>query len=339
MNIERTQLGSVDIWHARGRLDVSSAPELEAIAKQAVEKQRGRVVMDMHLLDYISSAGLRSLLLVSRQIQAMGGKIVVATPTQPVQDVLDMAGFASIIPIYREFHHALAALQTSADDSSVPTMPPLSLAEELYLLALDEKRGTRRSMVAFTFDYVVAGALLMELALLNRVDADLKTVNVVDATPTGNPLLDTALREVAAAKQAEPPTYWLKSLAYQAEQMEESVVQSLIEKGLLQREERKLLWVFSKPHYTLLDRSEVKDVRTRLRELILSNEIPTPRDVVLVSIAHACGVLTELFTDTERQQAQQRIDILARLDLIGQEMDACIREIQSALAETSVLGM
>ena len=112
-----------------------------------------------------------------------------------------------------------------------------------------------------------------------------------------------------------------------------------MDKGLLERQERTLLWVFSKKHYSLLDDTEVKDVRTRLRELILGNDIPSPRDVVLVSLGQASGILTDLFTESERAAAERRIHVLVKLDLIGQEMAACIRDIQAALADTSVMGM
>ena len=84
--------------------------------------------------------------------------------------------------------------------------------------------------------------------------------------------------------------------------------------------------------YPLLDNHEVKEVKTRLRELILSKDIPDPREVVLITLGNACRLLDDLFTAEEYEQVRSRITTLARLDLIGQEMAKSIREIERTMA-------
>ncbi|MDO9540770.1 MAG: GPP34 family phosphoprotein, partial [Kiritimatiellia bacterium] len=86
----------------------------------------------------------------------------------------------------------------------------MNFAEILFLLALDEERGLIRPEMERSLDYALAGAILMDLALQNRIDTDLTCIRhdpreesrdplllrVVDKKPTGDVLLDEALVEL-----------------------------------------------------------------------------------------------------------------------------------------------
>lgn len=81
-----------------GRLDGESAPEMEAAGSKIVGSVTS-VALDMSGIDYISSAGLRSLLVVAKKSQAAGGKLVLCAPSEMVMDVLEIAGFDKIFKI------------------------------------------------------------------------------------------------------------------------------------------------------------------------------------------------------------------------------------------------
>lgn len=208
----------------------------------------------------------------------------------------------------------------------------LRFAEEIYLLALDDQQGVIKPLPVSALDYALAGALLMDLALLDRIDTDLKDLRVENVEPTGDPLLDDTLRELQSEPQTHPTAYWLKRLADQSKRIQERVLERLVAKGILRRENRRILWVFEVRRYPLMDNREVKEVRARLRDLILSDEIPDPREVVLINLANACRLLDDLFAPAELERVRPRIATLARLDLIGQEMARSIREIERTMA-------
>ena len=72
-------------------------------------------------------------------------------------------------------------------------------------------------------------------------------------------------------------------------------------------------------------------MQERLRDLITSNEIPDARDIVLISLCNACRLLHDMFPEKEYEKLRPRIENLARLDLIGQEISRAIREIEQAM--------
>jgi Golgi phosphoprotein 3 len=86
--------------------------------------------------------------------------------------------------------------------------------------------------------------------------------------------------------------------------------------------------VFSSRRYPTLDGAGRKEVKTRLRELLLGDGVPDPRDVVLVSLLSACRLFGQIFDETELPKVQPRIQAVARMDLIGQAIAAIIGEIE-----------
>ena len=208
----------------------------------------------------------------------------------------------------------------------------LSFAEEIFLFALDDREGSIKPLPVSALEYALPGALLMELAFLNKIDIDLKCLQAMNTEPTGNALLDDVLRQVEMKSEAQPTSYWLSFFAGQAKQIQERVLAQLIAKGILKTEDKKILWVFKTRRYPMIDNREIKEVTARLRELILSDEIPNPREAVLVSLVDACRLFDDLFSAEEYDRVQPRIKALAKLDLIGQEITKSIREIAQAMA-------
>lgn len=207
----------------------------------------------------------------------------------------------------------------------------LNLAEEILLLTLDDTKAAFLPLPEHAVRAALAGALLMELALANRIDTDLHTLMVINPESVGDPLMDDILERLQADSARRTASQWLNEIAWQGEKLRERVLQQLVAKGVLKIEERKILWVYAQRRYPLLDNREIKEVRTRLRELIFSKGIPDPREAVLIGLVHACGIVDTLFDESEMEQVMPRLTELARLDLIGRAVDQSIRELFEAL--------
>jgi golgi phosphoprotein 3 len=86
--------------------------------------------------------------------------------------------------------------------------------------------------------------------------------------------------------------------------------------------------VFHTRRYPVIDDREQREVKTRLRQLLLTDEIPDPRDIVLICLIDACGLLALVLTPDEISRTQKRVEQLARLDLIGQAVTRAVAEIR-----------
>ena len=81
-----------------GRLDTTTAPELEAKLKQ-VAKDTQTLYLNMQNIQYISSAGLRVVLLAHKLMLPTGGKMIIKSPSAFCKQVLEATGMDSILTI------------------------------------------------------------------------------------------------------------------------------------------------------------------------------------------------------------------------------------------------
>lgn len=80
-----------------GRLDTTTAPQLETVLKESLEGVT-ELALDFEKLEYISSAGLRVLLAAQKQMNQQG-KMVIRNVNADIQEVFEITGFADILTI------------------------------------------------------------------------------------------------------------------------------------------------------------------------------------------------------------------------------------------------
>lgn len=210
----------------------------------------------------------------------------------------------------------------------------LRFAEEIVLLLLHDDKGKFARVSDWSARYAFGGSVLMDLALENRIDTDLETLLLIDSTPTGDSLLDPMLAEIARESESRAPRYWVERAGSREEEIRDGAVQRLIERGILERREDRILWVFHTQRHKVVDDKETRQVKLRIMNLLFGDEVPNPRDVVTICLADACGIFRELLSSSELEQASERIQQLRRMDLIGQAVSKAIWDIESSLAST-----
>jgi golgi phosphoprotein 3 len=204
----------------------------------------------------------------------------------------------------------------------------LGFAEEILLLQLDDTHGRFIDLPLSAADVVLAGAALMELALGNRVDSDLEHLILVDRTPTGDDILDDVLERLGQAGAGLSVAAALELITANAEKYQQRALKRLVAKGILREEDGRFLWVFHTRRYPVVDDREQREVKARLHQILLTDEIPDPRDVVLICLIDACGLLDLVLRPDEIARTKIRVDQLSRLDLIGQAVTKAVAEIR-----------
>ena len=98
MEIKKTKSGQTLSIKLLGRLDTNTAPELDENIKEDL-KSVDAIEMDLKELDYISSAGLRTILVIHKTMTAKQGSLVIKNVKDEVMEVFDMTGFSSFLNI------------------------------------------------------------------------------------------------------------------------------------------------------------------------------------------------------------------------------------------------
>ena len=207
----------------------------------------------------------------------------------------------------------------------------LRFAEEIILLLLNDDNGSFAHVPYWSLNYALAGGVLMDLALENRIDTDLEKLVLIDGTPTGDNLLDPTLAEIAA-DGGRDARFWVERTANRAEEIREGALERLVGHGILERRDDRFLWVFKSRRYPAVQGEAEREVKLRIMGVLFSDEIPYPRDVVIICLADACGIFERLLSKQELDSAAERIEQVRKLDLIGQAMSQAILDIELSVA-------
>ena len=100
MEISERKAGGVCVVGLNGRLDSGTSDTLAQRLHHLIDQGERRMVIDGETLDYISSTGLRVLLVAAKRLKAVDGRIALSSLKPHILEVFEIAGFKSIFPIY-----------------------------------------------------------------------------------------------------------------------------------------------------------------------------------------------------------------------------------------------
>ena len=203
----------------------------------------------------------------------------------------------------------------------------LSLPEELILMLLNEESGYFYQVPGWDLNCAVVGAVLAELSLESRIDTDMDSLFLLDDTETGNSTLDPILKEIAAEPSQRNAQYWIERLAHHAESIIDSTLERLVHLDVLEYHDGDF-WTLPPniEQMILFDDSQegtgLEFVKTRINREIFNNEIPDPRDVIIICLVNTCDVFRFMFNLDE--EAEKRIEFICNMDLIGRSIAAAV---------------
>ncbi len=110
MKLNAVREGDILIVALEGRLDGTNAAKFEEMLTSEIGDGGCSVVADLENLAYISSAGLRAILLVTKSVSSKGGKLALCSLSLQIEEVFKISGFDKIIPIHATRVEAVNAL-------------------------------------------------------------------------------------------------------------------------------------------------------------------------------------------------------------------------------------
>ncbi len=99
MEICCSEKGAFSCLAFKGRLDATSSPSAEEAFAKSIEKNP-KTLVDLSSLEYISSAGLRVLLVAAKRSQQKAGRIAIFGLTDNVREVFEISGFSALFRIF-----------------------------------------------------------------------------------------------------------------------------------------------------------------------------------------------------------------------------------------------
>lgn len=185
-----------------------------------------------------------------------------------------------------------------------------NMFETLFILALDEDEGYIVESALENLEAAVAGAVLAELVLQERIELRDDRVMVSNQECTGHPILDKALNDILDVTRLRKPRYWINTLVYK--KLLQEIGHDLVDQGVLSRQKKRLrLAVTSGEHQAPVPALKY-NIKSHLREIVLAGGQPELADQVLLAFLYHADLLRLAFTVEERKIASKEIKRLLK---------------------------
>lgn len=256
-------------------------------------------------------------------------------------------------PAAEEDHESRRADEKDNDDTGDSKETRLTLMEEVLLLGLKDREG----YTSFWNDCIssgLRGCMLIELALRGRLQLEAcgmrrkgllarKVICKSDA-PTGDVLLDEALKHIKDTQPPETVQSWIELLSgetwnplklhYQLRNVRERLAKNLVEKGVLTTEKQNFL-LFDMTTHPLTNNNIKQRLIKKVQEAVLDKWVNDPhrmdkRLLALIFLAHSSDVLENAFApllDDQYDLAMKRVRQLLELEPEGESMKANANEL------------
>ena len=222
------------------------------------------------------------------------------------------------------------------------TSQPLGLLDEFTLILLNEENGYFYQVPGWEMNCAVIGAALAELSLLSRIDTDMESLLILDPTETGNPSLDLILKEIVDESVQHNAQYWIEKLIHHAESITDLTLENLVNLGFLEHHDGDFWTLVAGKLYATADSDSDNEtaaefIKTRIGKDIFSDDIPYPRDIIIICLIQTCNIFHFIFKLDKK--AAERIKLICKMDLIGRSIaDAVEQNINNPLFGRSHLS-
>ncbi len=206
----------------------------------------------------------------------------------------------------------------------------LNLPEEFILMILNEQTGYFYQVGGWTLNCAIIGAVLADLSLKSRIDTDLLSLQVLDSTMTDEPVLDLCLKEIVNSDDQRGTRFWIERLAVHAEEIIDTTLDRLVAIGVLTHHEGDFFSVStSMRHADVNDYSKDETgrgtfIKTRISEVLFTEVIPEPKDILLVGLLNACDLIRFIYEIDEH--IELRIEQVCKMELISRTISVAVTQ-------------
>lgn len=206
----------------------------------------------------------------------------------------------------------------------------LNLVDQLTLLALDDVKG---SFIAnsMSFGYGLAGAVILELSLQDKIEVCEKKLKVKSHKSCNNQLLDHFLDTIRKAKKEKEIQDWVEVIGGDESYIKQKTVDRLIDAGILSKKEEKILWVFTNDKYPTRNAKPENELRKHLSELLTNNCEVNLQEMMLISLIDMCELNEEVFGKQKAKKYKDKIKKIIASENLSSSLTQAVKEIHEVL--------
>lgn len=209
----------------------------------------------------------------------------------------------------------------------------LSIPQEFVLLALDRETNKRKAIFRMHVGLYAVMACMVELSISGHVTFDKDdTVRISNSTSTGEAYLDRLLAIIASEKPKKLKAWVSYFYYFKQKEIYKMVVESLVDKGVLEIEDTEVLFIVPIKKYTDVANAR-NHIVEKIRAELLENGIVEDHTIALVLFLNNKNMLNDYFSDYEQKTLKLRLETLRKEDLYTKikTINTAIQNIDSGL--------
>jgi len=216
----------------------------------------------------------------------------------------------------------------------------LTVAEEFLLMTASDLGDEVTAPVIdlpksrMGIEAALTGAVLMELALRDRIETDLERLWVVNPSPTGEPSADPLLAALVALPAAAPPGCGITDilLKFRESGVYDLAIRSLKARGVVREKTTRILWVIPLRESVIADIEIQRNIRNRVCEVLFNGAFPEPRDICLLGLLEATKKFRRVVPAERLQEAIDQTRRYVDLDLVGRSLSTHVARMCESLS-------
>jgi hypothetical protein len=209
-------------------------------------------------------------------------------------------------------------------------MMELNLIDQLTLLAIDDEKGTFLAG-STQYSYAIAGAVIMELALRERIDLAGEKVVVKNKEKTGDNVIDRYFELILKSEKEKKVKSWVQLLGRKASKIKHETIDKLVDDRILTKEENKILWVFTYNKYPAQNSRPENLLRSRLYDIIVHSHRPELKEIMLLNLIQSCNLQKEVFGKEQAKTFKRKIKTINEYDDLAGAVNKSVKEICEAI--------
>jgi len=204
------------------------------------------------------------------------------------------------------------------------------VTEHFFLLALNTETGYYRVNGNY-LNYGILGAILMDLALSNKIDMDGKNIRIKEGSTSGLPVYDKILETISSSSKERSIRYWLRKFAFRATWYRKELQKLMVGNGTLKQERKRFLGI---PYsiYFPANQSATDRLIFRMKDIVLYNKQAEEHEIMFLGLAYACRMHRSMAKDShERKKIRKALVKYIKDNPVASGVSKTIMEMQAAI--------
>lgn len=208
----------------------------------------------------------------------------------------------------------------------------LTLKEKYVLLCYHPEKGRLLNTANFT-SYGIAGAIILELAEMNKFKLENDRIVITDRRKTGDEALDIVIEKIANTKRYRKISTWISGLAQSGrmQKIKSAIRNTLIDKRIMRRKEKTALLIFKYHRYPLNNSRLRRQIISEIHNVVINRRIGSKETMILTALIGATKMENSFFIRDERRAARKRIRQIMKNNEIAKVLDSTVTAVQAAV--------